>query len=51
MVKKSTKYAVLDYAARPDKDYDVNGDVVIFKGKKYWVNILLEIVEFIGNVN
>lgn len=49
-MNKSTKFAVLDYASQPDKDYDYYGDTVEYKGKKYWVDLSSEHVEFIGNV-
>lgn len=47
-MNKSTKLAILDYASQPDKNYNFFGDEVEFKGKRYWVDLNNETVEFIG---
>lgn len=47
-MNKSTKYSILDYASQPDKDYNFFGDVVEYKGKRYFVDLSQERVEFIG---
>lgn len=50
MVKKSLKYTILAYASEPDKSYDYYGDIVEYEGKRYFVSLAEERVEFIGNV-
>lgn len=47
-MNKSTKYSILEYASEPDKDYDYYGDIVDYKGKRYFVSLAEERVEFIG---
>lgn len=49
-MNKSTKYSILAYASEPDKDYDYYGDIVDYKGKRYFVSLAEERVEFIGNL-
>lgn len=38
------------YASEPDKDYDYDGDIVEYEGKRYYVNLAEERVEFLGFV-
>lgn len=47
MVKNTTRIEVLSYASQPDKNTNYDGDEVIFKGKKYFVSLAEERVEFI----
>lgn len=49
-MNKSTRLSILEYASGPDKDYDYHGDIVDYKGKRYFVSLADERVEFIGNL-
>ena len=49
-MNKSTKYSILAYASEPDKNYNYDGDIVDYKGKRYFVSLAEERVEFIGNL-
>ena len=49
-MNKTTKINILAYASEPDKNCDYNGDIVEYKGKRYYVNLAKEYVEFIGIV-
>lgn len=49
-VKKSLKWAILAYASEPDKSYNYFGDYVEYKGKRYFVSLAEERVEFVGNI-
>lgn len=48
MVKNTLRIEILAYASEPDKDYNYFGDVVEFRGKRYWVSLADERVEFLG---
>lgn len=50
MVKKSLKFLILAYASEPDKNYKYEGDIVEYEGKRYFVSLAEERVEFLGNV-
>lgn len=50
MVKKSLKFLILAYASEPDKNYKYEGDIVEYEGKRYFVSLAEERVEFVGNV-
>lgn len=50
MVKNSTKILILAYVSEPDKSYNYDGDIVEYDGKRYFVSLADERVEFIGNV-
>lgn len=50
MVKNSTKMLILAYVSEPDKDYNYDGDIVNYEGKRYFVSLAEERVEFIGIV-
>lgn len=50
MVKKSLKWTILAYASEPDKNYKYEGDIVEYEGKRYFVSLAEERVEFLGNV-
>lgn len=49
-MNKSTRLNILAYVSEPDKDYDYYGDIVDYKGKRYFVSLAEERVEFIGNL-
>lgn len=49
-VKNSLKWAILAYASEPDKSYNFFGDYVEYKGKRYFVSLAEERVEFVGMV-
>ena len=51
MVKNTLRIEILAYASEPDKDYNYYGDVVEFRGKRYWVNLAEERVEFLGEID
>jgi hypothetical protein len=51
MVKKSTKFLVLAYASEPDKNYKYDGDIVEYEGKRYFVSLAEERVEFVGLID
>ena len=47
-MNRSTKINILAYASEPDKNYNFFGDTVDYKGKRYFVSLAEERVEFIG---
>lgn len=49
-VKKSLKFLILAYASEPDKNYKYEGDIVEYEGKRYFVSLAEERVEFVGLV-
>lgn len=49
-VKNSLKYTILAYASEPDKNYNYYGDIVEYEGKRYFVSLADERVEFLGLV-
>ena len=49
-MNNTTKIDILAYASQPDKDYNYFGDIVEYNGKRYFVSLADERVEFIGNV-
>ena len=49
-VKKSLKFLILAYVSEPDKSYNYFGDFVEYEGKRYFVSLAEERVEFIGNL-
>ena len=50
-VKNSLKWAILAYASEPDKNYKYEGDYVEYRGKRYFVSLMEERVEFVGIVS
>lgn len=48
LMNNTTKIKILAYASEPDKDTDYNGDIVEFEGKRYFVSLAEERVEFLG---
>ena len=49
-MNNTMKIKVLSFASQPDKDIDYFGDTIIYEGKRYYVNLNEERVEFIENV-
>lgn len=49
-MNNTTRIRILAYASEPDKDINYDGDIVIFEGKRYFVSLADERVEFIGIV-
>lgn len=49
-MNNTTKINILAYASEPDKHYNYFGDIVEYEGKRYYVNLDQEIVEFRGIV-
>ena len=50
MVKNSIKMEILEIASDPIKDYNYYGDYVEYEGKRYFVSLHEERVEFVGLV-
>ena len=50
MVKNTLRIEILAYVSEPDKNYNYDGDVVEFRGKRYWVSLAEERVEFLGEL-
>lgn len=51
MVKNTLRIEILAYVSEPDKNYNYDGDVVEFRGKRYWVSLAEERVEFLGEID
>lgn len=49
-MNNTTRIKILSYASQPDKDYNFFGDEVVYEGKRYFVSLAEERVEFLGNV-
>ncbi len=49
-MNKTTKLNILSYASQPDKSFNYYGDEVIYKGKRYFINLSEEKVVFLGIV-
>lgn len=49
-MNKTTKISILAYASEPDKNYNYDGDIVDYNGKRYFVSLAEERVEFKGIV-
>ena len=49
-MNRTTKINILSYASEPDKDTKYDGDIVEYKGKRYFVSLAEERVEFIKNL-
>lgn len=47
-MNNTTKIRILSYASEPDKDTKYDGDIVEFEGKRYFVSLAEERVEFLG---
>lgn len=50
-MNQTTKINVLAYASRPEMDINYFGDIVEYQGKRYFVSLSEEVVEFRGIVN
>lgn len=49
-MNNTTRINILAYASELDKDYDYDGDVVDYCGKRYWVCLRDETVKFLENI-
>ena len=49
-MNRTTRINILAYASEPDKNYNYCGDIVEYNGKRYFVSLAEERVEFIGVV-
>ena len=49
-MNKTTKINILAYASQPDKDINYDGDIVDYNGKRYFLSLAEERVEFKGIV-
>ena len=49
-MNKTTKLNILEYVSEPDKNYNFFGDEVVYQGKRYFVSLAEERVEFLGVV-
>ena len=49
-MNKTTKINILAYASEPDKNYKYEGDLVEYNGKRYWVSLMNETVDFVGEI-
>lgn len=47
-MNRTTKINILAYASEPDKNYNYDGDIVDYNGKRYFVSLAEERVDFIG---
>ena len=47
-MNNTTKINILVYASEPDKNYNYDGDIVEYEGKRYFVSLAEERVEFLG---
>ena len=47
-MNRTTKINILAYASEPDKNYEYDGDIVDYNGKRYFVSLVEERVKFIG---
>ena len=47
-MNRTTKINILAYASEPDRDINYDGDIVEYKGKRYFVSLAKERVEFVG---
>lgn len=49
-MNRTTKLNILAYVSEPDKNYNYFGDEVEYEGKRYFVSLAEERVEFLGIV-
>lgn len=49
-MNRTMKLNILAYASEPDKNYNYFGDTVEYEGKRYFVSLAEERVEFLGVV-
>ena len=50
MMNNTIKINILAYASEPDKNYKYEGDFVDYEGKRYFVSLMTEQVEFVRNL-
>ena len=49
-MNRTTRINILAYASQPDKNYNYFGAIVEYEGKRYFVSLAEERVEFVGIV-
>lgn len=49
-MNNTTKIRILAFASEPDKNVNYDGDTIDFEGKRYFVSLADERVEFIKNI-
>ena len=49
-MNNTTRITILSYFSQPDKNINYNGDIVEYEGKRYFVSLADERVEFRGIV-
>lgn len=49
-MNRTTRINILAYTSQPDKNYNYFGDIVEYEGKRYFVSLAEERVEFVGIV-
>lgn len=49
-MNRTTKIEILAYASNPSRDTNYEGDTVEYNGKKYFVSLENETVEYLGDV-
>lgn len=49
-MNRTTKTNILAYASEPDKNLNYYGDYIEYEGKRYFVRLADETVEFVGMV-
>lgn len=47
-MNRTTKINILAYASEPDKYYNYDSDIIEYEGKRYFVSLADERVEFLG---
>ena len=47
-MNRTTKINILAYASEPDKNFKYESDIVEYNGKRYFVSLAEERVEFVG---
>ena len=49
-MNNTTRITILSHFSQPDKNINYDGDIVDYNGKRYFVSLAEERVEFIGNL-
>ncbi len=47
-MNNTTRIKILSYASQPEMDTDYDSDVIEYEGKRYFVSLADERVEFLG---
>ena len=47
-MNNTTRITILSHFSQPDKNINYDGDIVEYEGKRYFVSLAEERVEFIG---